>query len=37
MIRSVGLSWSTSIAYSIIVVLGLLPTILLHVKGKHWR
>lgn len=37
MIHSVGLSWSSSIAYSIIILLGLLPTILLHVKGNHWR
>lgn len=37
MIHSVGLSWSTSIAYSIVILLSLLPTILLHVKGKHWR
>lgn len=36
-IHSVGLSWSSSIAYSIIILLGLLPTILLHVKGNHWR
>lgn len=37
MIHSVGLSWSSSIAYSMIILLGILPTILLHVKGKHWR
>lgn len=36
MIHSVGLSWSSSIAYSIIILLGLLPTILLHVKGYFW-
>lgn len=33
MIHSLGLSWSSSIAYSIIILLGVLPTILLHVKG----
>lgn len=37
MIHSVGLSWSSSITYSMIILLGILPTILLHVKGKHWR
>lgn len=36
MIHNVGLSWSSSIAYSIIILLGLLPTILLHVKGNRW-
>lgn len=36
MIHSVGLSWSSSIAYSIIILLGLLPTIFLHVKGYFW-
>lgn len=37
MIHSVGLSWSSSIAYSMIILLGILPTILLQVRGKHWR
>lgn len=36
MIHSVGLKWSAAIAYAIIILLGLFPTILLHVKGKHW-
>lgn len=37
MIHSVGLKWSAAIAYAIVILLGLFPTILLHVKGKHWR
>lgn len=37
MIHGVGLKWSAAIAYAIIIILGLFPTILLHVKGKHLR
>lgn len=37
MIRNVGLKWSASIVYAIVILLGVLPTILVHVKGRHWR
>lgn len=37
MIRNVGLNWSASIVYAIVILLGVLPNILVHVKGRHWR
>lgn len=37
MIRNVGLKWSASIVYAIIILLGVFPTIIVQIKGKHWR
>lgn len=37
MMRSVGLKWCATIIYALIVLLGILPTILIQWKGKHWR